>query len=360
MRDNEEEKKDQKKEGGNSAPASTQPATATTASTPADATSDEPDEGEAAINKAYQESVQTMRAAADRRFADIDSIADYYRQIMEDNKGESEEERERREKLERTRRIIGGIGDVSRALGNLYWTTQYAPNAYDGKSSLTEANLAREERAKKEREKRAAQYMNALKQMQALQGQKDTVNYNTNKFLGDLAYKYEKDKADRAALKAYREALLQNQSNRTEETGRHNQAMESVAQTNARTRQAEAATRAANADGKSGQLTNWNLYNGETVGVNHANMVALGTVNQAIKDAGGKPAEGHYKAKGEKVAPSADEIKTAAEAFLNGPYSEEKKNKVRSAIRVAAGQGAGAQQTQHGDKRQKIKTKTQL
>lgn len=87
-------------------------------------------------------------------------LLEYLRQQMEASKPESKEERERRERLERTQNLAYGIADLGRALGNMYHTTQYAPNGYDAKSSMSEKQRERMERAEKARKARRDEWLN--------------------------------------------------------------------------------------------------------------------------------------------------------------------------------------------------------
>lgn len=72
---------------------------------------------------------------------------------------ESDADRIRREKRERSRRIIAGVTDGLTALSNMYFTTQYAPDAYKRENSMSDAVAAGIERARKEREKNLDNYM---------------------------------------------------------------------------------------------------------------------------------------------------------------------------------------------------------
>ena len=66
---------------------------------------------------------------------------------------ETKEQREKRERREKSRKIISAVSDGLSALGNLYFTTQYAPNMYNHeKSSASKAEQARIDKAKAERE----------------------------------------------------------------------------------------------------------------------------------------------------------------------------------------------------------------
>lgn len=66
---------------------------------------------------------------------------------------ETEEQRKQREKREKSRKVISAVSDGLAALGNLYFTTKYAPNMYNHeKQSASKAEQARIDKAKADRE----------------------------------------------------------------------------------------------------------------------------------------------------------------------------------------------------------------
>lgn len=84
----------------------------------------------------------------------------YLRKRMEETGGETDKDRIKRERREKWEGIISGIGDMGRALGNLYYASQGAPSMYDGKDSLSDRAKERFEKAKAEREKKRDEWMN--------------------------------------------------------------------------------------------------------------------------------------------------------------------------------------------------------
>ena len=84
-------------------------------------------------------------------------LEDWLLRNLRERRPETDDERRARERRERTRGIIGGIADVGRALSNLYFTHRGAPNAYDGRLSMSERSRQLAERmgASKERERDA-------------------------------------------------------------------------------------------------------------------------------------------------------------------------------------------------------------
>lgn len=78
---------------------------------------------------------------------------------------ETPEQQAKREKREKSQRLMAAIGDGLRSLSNLYFTSQYAPNAYDPtKDSNYEKEDARLKELKAEREANRDKYLNyALK-----------------------------------------------------------------------------------------------------------------------------------------------------------------------------------------------------
>jgi hypothetical protein len=72
------------------------------------------------------------------------------------------EELEKERKREKRAQIIAAIGDGITALSNLFFTTQYAPNMYDGKNTISQANKVRYDKLIKDREEKNTAYFNGL------------------------------------------------------------------------------------------------------------------------------------------------------------------------------------------------------
>lgn len=72
-----------------------------------------------------------------------------------------EETARRQERLARAHSFTSGIGDLGRAIANMYFTTQYAPNGYDhGKDGLSEKAKARADKWRAERQRLQKEYYN--------------------------------------------------------------------------------------------------------------------------------------------------------------------------------------------------------
>ena len=71
-------------------------------------------------------------------------------------------------KARRGRAAINGIADMGRAIANIVATSQYAPNAYDPAQSLSASAQARYEKAKAERDKNRAEWLNYALKKKAL------------------------------------------------------------------------------------------------------------------------------------------------------------------------------------------------
>lgn len=102
----------------------------------------------------------------------LDDLEVFLRQQMEAHKPESEEDRKKRERREKWEGVISGISDMGMALGNLFYTTKGAPNAYDAQSGMSAKAKERFERAKAEREKNEDRYMNYALALGKLQQQR--------------------------------------------------------------------------------------------------------------------------------------------------------------------------------------------
>lgn len=87
-----------------------------------------------------------------------------YVQMMEKlspYKPPTDEELKKERKRHRREAIFAAIGDGISALSNLYFTTQYAPNAYDPRTNMSERVRGRYDKIKAERDANQRTYMNA-------------------------------------------------------------------------------------------------------------------------------------------------------------------------------------------------------
>ena len=74
----------------------------------------------------------------------------------------TEEELAKEKKKQKRAQIFAAIGDGVTALANLYFATQYAPNMYDGKNTLSQSNKVRYDKLVKDREEKNTAYFNGL------------------------------------------------------------------------------------------------------------------------------------------------------------------------------------------------------
>lgn len=72
------------------------------------------------------------------------------------------EELEKEKKKQKRDRIFAAIGDGISALSNLFFTTQYAPNMYTGKDTMSERTKIRYGKLMKDREEKNTAYFNGL------------------------------------------------------------------------------------------------------------------------------------------------------------------------------------------------------
>lgn len=88
-----------------------------------------------------------------------DDVIKYLRDRMAAIHIPTKEELEKERRRQRTERIISSASDAGRALANLFATSQYAPNAYEG-NVMTERMQQRFDRLKAERDADADRYFN--------------------------------------------------------------------------------------------------------------------------------------------------------------------------------------------------------
>lgn len=99
-------------------------------------------------------------------------------EAMHPQKPETAEERAKREKRERSQAVLASIGDGISALSNLFFTSQYAPHAFDASRGQTAATKERWERLRKEREANSKQYFDGYMRALAMDEANDKDNRN--------------------------------------------------------------------------------------------------------------------------------------------------------------------------------------
>lgn len=99
------------------------------------------------------------------------TYAEMYR-MMNPYKPPTAEELERERARQSREARFAALGDGLSALSNLYFTTQYAPNAYDGTKSMSGRSRARYDRLIKERTENQRQWMDGYMRALALDDQR--------------------------------------------------------------------------------------------------------------------------------------------------------------------------------------------
>ena len=74
----------------------------------------------------------------------------------------TDEELAKEKKKQKREQIFAAIGDGISALSNLFFTTQYAPNMYTGKNTMSERTKVRYDKLMKEREGKEKEYYEGL------------------------------------------------------------------------------------------------------------------------------------------------------------------------------------------------------
>lgn len=119
---------------------------------------------DAAVAKSFDDQIDLIEQERKRRkAADPDEVA--ARKLMQKDPALKYEDAiaeavRKREKREKSARIISAVSDGLSALGNLFFTTQYAPSMYNPGNSLTAAETAKQDKLKAEREKNRDAYLN--------------------------------------------------------------------------------------------------------------------------------------------------------------------------------------------------------
>lgn len=102
--------------------------------------------------------LQTPKAPAPEEASPYEGAKAYIQKLI-DSAGSRQAETVRDEKLARAQEAVLGIGDMGRALANMFAATQYAPNGFQD-SGLSDKARERAERAKAERDKHRDELLN--------------------------------------------------------------------------------------------------------------------------------------------------------------------------------------------------------
>lgn len=99
-------------------------------------------------------------------------------EAMNPNKPETAEERAKREKREKREAVLAAVGDGISALSNLFFTTQYAPNAYDASKGMSAKTRERWDRLRAEREANSRVYNDGYLRALAMDEARDREDKN--------------------------------------------------------------------------------------------------------------------------------------------------------------------------------------
>lgn len=122
-------------------------------------------EQQAAAAPAVTGSQSETVAAPPSKQADVNggslSYAELYKKLNP-YKPPTDEELAKEKKKQKREQIFAAIGDGISALSNLFFTTQYAPNMYTGKNTMSERTKVRYDKLMKEREGKEKEYYEGL------------------------------------------------------------------------------------------------------------------------------------------------------------------------------------------------------
>lgn len=122
-------------------------------------------EQQAAAAPAVTGSQSETVAAPPAKQADVNGGSLSYTELykkLNPYKPPTDEELEKEKKKQKRDQIFAAIGDGISALSNLFFTTQYAPNMYTGKNTMSERTKVRYDKLMKEREGKEKEYYEGL------------------------------------------------------------------------------------------------------------------------------------------------------------------------------------------------------
>lgn len=168
-------------------------------------------EQQAAAAPAVTGSQSETVAAPPAKQADVNggslSYAELYKKLNP-YKPPTDEELAKEKKKQKREQIFAAIGDGISALSNLFFTTQYAPNMYTGKNTMSERTKVRYDKLMKEREGKEKEYYEGLMRARIADEERDDreqykkgrdkeadrrwqANYDENKRQADRSYNFQ-------------------------------------------------------------------------------------------------------------------------------------------------------------------------
>lgn len=126
------------------------------------------------------------------------------------NKPETDEERAKREKQEKREAIFSALGDGISALSNLFFTSRYAPNAYDPSKGMSAKAKERWDKLRQEREANRKAYQEGYMRAAAMDdaNARDDRNWQHTLEREKIADHYKESADARAQAKADRDAAM--------------------------------------------------------------------------------------------------------------------------------------------------------
>ncbi len=89
-------------------------------------------------------------------------------EMMNPDKPETDEQRAKREKRERSQAALAAVGDAISALSNIWFTSRYAPNAYNAAKGMTASTKERWEKMRQQREANRSAYYDGYLRARAM------------------------------------------------------------------------------------------------------------------------------------------------------------------------------------------------
>jgi len=133
-------------------------------------------EQQAAAAPAVTGSQSETVAAPPAKQADVNGGSLSYTELykkLNPYKPPTDEELEKEKKKQKRDQIFAAIGDGISALSNLFFTTQYAPNMYTGKNTMSERTKVRYDKLMKEREGKEKEYYEGLMRVRIADEERD-------------------------------------------------------------------------------------------------------------------------------------------------------------------------------------------
>lgn len=161
---------------------------------------------EAPKPQSWNEAVRGQFEKPKPRFGNNQDLIDYLQKEIDNYRPLTKEQEEKIRKKQKAEKIMSSVADAAMAVSNLWGTTQYAPDSYNGMESMTAKAQARFDKEKAERAANDERFLNYSLMLGKLKDEHEATQYQRGR--DAIADQIRQSQEDRAQAKADHDAAM--------------------------------------------------------------------------------------------------------------------------------------------------------